>query len=281
MRVAQYGWTPERLFVALVAGLGLAYGLAYAFAVVRGAGWQDRVRRGNVVLALGALAMAALWLTPLLNAEALAARSQLARFEAGKTAAADLDVWALQRWGKPGAAVLAELRLQAELPGQEALAARLAQAESGDTTAAAPVPDAQTLAARIAVQPAGATATRDVLLAAAAPYQRADWAGRCTATNATGAPACLLVVADLLPGRPGEEAILALEATTGYAELIGLFLADDGTLATRSVMTAAGGYVGSAEAAALIAAWRAAPPPLTPVQANQLGTGETGVLFLP
>jgi hypothetical protein len=278
-RVGQHGWTPERLFVALVAGLGLAYGLAYALAVLRGPGWQERIRRGNIHLALAALAVAALWLTPILNAEAIAARSQLARYDAGKTAVADLDIWALERWGKPGAAVLEDLRLRAEAPGQEALAARLDAARTGGPEVAAP--DAQTLAALIPVQPPGATATRDILLAAAAPYLRNDWARYCAARTEGGDPACLMVVADLIPGRPGEEAILGLASAGGHHELIGLYLADDGTLATRAVSGLDGGYVGSEAAAALIAAWRKAPPPLTPAQLNQLGTGEGAVLFLP
>ncbi|PTE20389.1 DUF4153 domain-containing protein, partial [Cereibacter changlensis JA139] len=77
LRVAQYGWTPERLFAGLAAVLALAYGLIYALAVLRGACWMERVRQGNILMALALLALSALWLTPLLNAERISARDQL------------------------------------------------------------------------------------------------------------------------------------------------------------------------------------------------------------
>ena len=35
LRVADHGWTPGRLFILLVAVVGLAYGLIYAVAVLR------------------------------------------------------------------------------------------------------------------------------------------------------------------------------------------------------------------------------------------------------
>ncbi|TKA94672.1 DUF4153 domain-containing protein, partial [Cereibacter changlensis] len=118
LRVAQYGWTPERLFAGLAAVLALAYGLIYALAVLRGAGWMERVRQGNILMALALLALSALWLTPLLNAERISARDQLARFDDGRTALPELDLYALGRWGKPGAEALAQLQARAGEPGQ-------------------------------------------------------------------------------------------------------------------------------------------------------------------
>ena len=88
-RVAQYGWTPDRLFAATAALAGLGYGGLYVTAVARGQGWMGRIRRANIWMALALIGVAALWLT-VLNPEAIAARSQLARFQAGKTPAAGL-----------------------------------------------------------------------------------------------------------------------------------------------------------------------------------------------
>lgn len=276
LRVEQHGWTPERLFVALVAGIGLAYGLTYAVAVLRGPGWRGRIRAGNIRVALGVIGLAALWLTPLMNAEAIAARSQLARYDAGQTALAELDLVALGRWGRPGAAVLAELAARAEAPGQEALAARLAGTDGADEG-----PDAAALAAVIPVQPTGAGAMRDILFAAAAPHERRDWAARCLPAAEGGQPGCVLVVADLLPDRPGEEAMLVLGAGTGYQDVMGLYLDDAGRLAVRAVYRADGGYASAEDARALLDAARLAPPPLTAARINQLGTGPEGLLFLP
>jgi len=279
LRVAQYGWTPERLFVAVAAGLGLAYGMTYAVAVLRGSGWMRRIRQGNIALALAAIALAALWLSPVLNAERIAAADQLARFEAGHTAVADLDIAALQRWGQPGAAALARLEARATAPGQEALAARLAGTAAADGLAAPAVVTA--LMAAMPVQPATATGMRDTLLASGWDFQLRDWAAACGRTGAGGAPGCLMVVADLLPALPGEEAVLILEHAPDHAEVLGLYLGPDGSLLTRPALQADGTNLSSDAVAALLRAWREAPPPLTPALLNQLGTGPSGLLILP
>lgn len=277
-RVGQYGWTPERLFVALVAGLGLAYGLIYAVSVLRGADWMERIRQGNIRMALAIIGVAALWLTPILNAEAIAARDQLARFDSGRTALADLDIGALRGWGRPGAAVLEALAVRADQPGQEALADRLAGRD--DPGAAERASAAAALADRMPVQPEGATATRDILLGAAQDYQLRDWEAQCRLSVLDDTPGCLMVVADLLPARPGEEAILILDRG-GFLEALGLYLGDDGLLVTRSVLRSDGGYLDSVALGDLLEAWRTAPPPLTPALLNQLGTGEAGLLIVP
>lgn len=279
LRVDQHGWTPERLFVALLAALGLAYGLVYAVAVLRGPGWMERIRQGNIRLALVIIGLAALWLTPVLNAEAISARNQLARFDAGKTQVDELDVSALKGWGYPGKAVLDILAERAKEPGQEALANRLTGQESPDEADRASA--AAALAAVMPVQPTGATGTRDTLLGAAPDYQLRDWQAQCDRTGAEGQRGCLMAVADLLPNRPGEEAILILDRGGDYLELLGLYLGDDGLLVTRSVLRSDGRYVTSEEIAALLDAWRAAPPALTQAPINQLGTGEAGLLIVP
>jgi hypothetical protein len=283
-RVAQYGWTPERLFLALIAGIGLAYGLAYAQAVLRGAGWMARIRRGNVALALGVAGLAALWLTPLLNAERLTAQSQLDRYLTGRTALADLDLAAFDSWGRPGAEALATLTARAAEPGQEALAARLAAHLGGDST----VPEvwertalAAALQGSLPVQPATAAATRDRMLGAAPNYLLQDWEGVCALRLPDDAAPCLIIVADLLPALPGDEAILMLQRSPGYVELLGLFLQPDGQLATRTVTRMDGAYVGPGELVDAMAAWATAPPPVAPAPVNQLGPGPGGLVMVP
>lgn len=279
LRVDQHGWTPERLFVALVAGLGLIYGLAYALSVLRGAGWMERIRQTNIRMAMLVVALAGLWLTPVLNAERISAASQLARYEAGKTPAESLDVFAFGRWGLPGTALLAQLEEMAKAPGHEALAARLAgKTDLPQQDHAAAV---QALAAALPVQPTFATGMQETLLGAAADYMLADWQAVCDAPAADGGPACLMVVADLLPTLPGEEAMLFLDRSADYVEVLGLYIGPDGMLVTRAALQPDGRYPTSDEAAALLRQWSAAPPPLTPAMVNQLGTGETGLFILP
>ncbi|NJS39232.1 MAG: hypothetical protein HC783_09645 [Rhodobacteraceae bacterium] len=130
------------------------------------------------------------------------------------------------------------------------------------------------------LQPASATGTRDTLLAAADGYLLADWQTVCDQSLADGAPGCLMIVADLLPTLPGEEAMLLLQRSPDYTEALGLFLDEDGDLLTRTALRADGRYPDSHEAAELMRAWRDAPPPLTPALINQLGTGEAGLMIL-
>jgi hypothetical protein len=247
--------------------------------VLRGGPWMERIRQGNIRMALGIIVVAALWLTPVLNAERISARDQLARYEAGTTKVEALDLYALRSWGKPGAEAIAALETRAKEPGQEALAAALA----GQTGGA--VVDRAALVARVVaampVQPATATGTRDTLLDAVDDYLLQDWARVCDQALETGKPGCLMVVADLLPNRPGEEAMLFLQRSPDYTEVSGLYLDDAGMAVIRTATHPDGRYLEPAEAATLLRQYQEAPPPVTAVPLNQIGTGETGLIFLP
>ncbi|CAN1572451.1 Protein of unknown function DUF4153 [Paracoccaceae bacterium] len=279
LRTGQHGWTPERVFVALIGGVGLGYGLVYAAATLRGGGWMERIRQGNIRMVLVVIGLAGLWLTPVMNAEKIAATNQLARFADGRATAETLDIYTLGRWGKPGDQAMAKLALMAKDPGQEALARLLA----GETTA--PLTDQTALATALAklmpVQPPSATGTRDTLLAGADGYLLESWTAICTATPDTGAPACLMVVADLMPLRPGEEAMLFLQHSPDYIEIIGVFLDDGGVAQTRSALRVDGGYISPDQALALMQQYQTTPAPVTAVLLNQMGTGDAGLFVLP
>ncbi|MES2916746.1 MAG: hypothetical protein V4753_16645 [Pseudomonadota bacterium] len=279
LRVADRGWSPERVFVALVAVVGVAYGAIYAAAVLRGGAWMERIRQGNILMALAVILLAALWLTPVLNAERISAQSQLARLNAGTTPVEALDVAALQSWGRPGKEVMAALEAKAKEPGQEALAERLA----GDLPASGldREPVLAAVLAAMPVQPATATGTRDMLVGAAEDYMLEDWRLVCEAGPVPGLPGCLMVVADLLPSRPGEEALLFLVRSVDYVEVVGIYLGDDGRILSRSVARPDGGYLDGAATIALMQEYQDAPPPVTAVLLNQVGTGDTGLFILP
>lgn len=279
VRVRDYGLTPERIFIVIVALIGVVYGLVYASAVLRGGAWMERIRQGNIRIALGIILCATLWLTPVLNAERMSAQSQLARFTAGRTPVEALDVAALRSWGKPGEDVLAVLAAQAKEPGQEALAQVLA----GEAPAAGPDPSALVakLVDAMPVQPATATGTRDGLLAALDGYVLEDWLRVCQTALPDGRPGCVMVVADLLPARPGEEAMLFLQRSLDYTDIQGIYLDDEGRAVLRPVMQPDGRYVDAEAAAALLRTYQDVPPPVTPALVNQLGTDGAGLLFLP
>ncbi|GAA6206913.1 DUF4153 domain-containing protein [Cognatishimia sp. WU-CL00825] len=112
LRVEAYGWTPERLAAALAAALVFAYAALYLVALLRGARWMAHIRRSNIVMALAVMALAALWMTPVMHAERIAAQSQLARYLSGKSTAQQFPAWEMQnKWGVAGQAVIAQLQL--------------------------------------------------------------------------------------------------------------------------------------------------------------------------
>lgn len=280
LRVEQYGWTPGRVFAGVFAGLALCYGLSYALAVLRGGTWMARIRSANVAMALAAMAVAALWLTPLLNADRISAQSQYGRYLAANDPAV-LDVWALQTWGNAGAEVIALLAETAKGAGQEALAAKLAETTP---TPDMPTPDAAalraTLTAGMPVQPASATATRDALLALADVTDLAFWTDRCADPLPEGGPGCVMVVADFMTGLPGEEALLILRQSDGYISYDGL-AQGAGVLLRYGVISPFGALPYYDEGSSLIRDLQKAPPALMPSPFNQIQVGDTRLMLQP
>lgn len=279
LRVLQYGWTPERLFAALVAALALGYGLIYAAALVHRGGWMDRIRRGNVAMALALVVVSALWLSPVLNAERISARSQVDRYAA---AGGEVDAYALSGWGLAGLAAQDEILALATARGDEVAEAVLKGGPQAESTA--PSEDLrQELLAILPLQPATATAQRDALLAAADSYLLESWLADCRGALPVGdGPACVMVVADLWPESPGEEAAL-LHIMAGSPFLVAdlLSLTETGGLRIEPLRSVSGALPEDEAAARLIAEWQAAPPPLAPARVNQIGAGAGGFVALP
>jgi hypothetical protein len=286
-RVVQHGWTPGRLFGVVLVVLAAGYAVLYLRALLAGAGWRGWVRRGNLGMALAVLGAAGLWLTPILNAEAISARSQLARLEAGQVTAADLDLAALERWGRAGAQALNLLETRALEPGQDVLAARMAartqeRAESGDPVVIAQEAEAllADLRAVMPVQPAGATATRDMLLAAIPAMELQSWIDACRSPlPGTERPGCVFVVADLWTDAPGEEAFVLLREPSGFIRYEGLGMRG-GEVQRRSVAAMGGVLPDLTAGEALIGELQDAPVALSPAPLNALGVAG-GIVLLP
>lgn len=278
LRLNQHGLTPERLFLAVVGVIGFGYALAYAAAVVRGKTWMGHIRRANVFMALTVLVVAALWLTPVLNAERISAQNQLARFLDGRTPVEELDFYALRNWGKPGAEVLARLEAMADEPGQEALASLLAGEPVAPEVSRAEL--VVRLARSVPVQPAMATGRRDALLAAVDLGMLEYWAEVCDAPSTDGTGSCLMVVADLLPLISGDEALIFLRQSEGFLDVTGVVLNKDGEIDYRMVINSDGSDISQEKAEDLLRRFRLAMPSVTTAPLNQLGTGEDGVIIL-
>lgn len=282
LRVAQYGWTPDRVVAAVLAVLALGYGLIYAVAVLRGAGWMARIRQGNVSMALATVAVAAVLLTPLVNPERIAAASQLSRYERGLTSAGALDLAAFDDWGRAGAGALARLGELALQPGHEALALRLNQGIP-DKRLGLP-DDARQIAARLRdampLRPATATAARARLLTAIPPDEQREWLTACLTPLPGGEPGCVMVVGDFWPGQVGDEAIALLHQPDGYNRYEGLVTVD-GLVQRRSVIALPEFPLDSAAAAALVVSLQDDPPLVVPAPLNQLSAGGLGLFIQP
>ncbi|HHC29602.1 MAG TPA: DUF4153 domain-containing protein, partial [Rhodobacterales bacterium] len=209
LRVGQYGLTPARVAALTGAAITLAYGLAFALAVLRGLGWMARIRRANIALALALIALAVLWLTPALNAERLSVRSQIVRFEAGKTDIDGLDLWSLAHdWGRAGTRALKALRapdhpraadLAPALTRLDAAPNRYAyHAEDQDAASIKAVVDPTTyddLRAILPVVPKGASlpAQLEGAETAAGSIRLQNVANGCARRTPANAPACVAI----------------------------------------------------------------------------------------
>lgn len=204
LNLADGGATPERLFAGAAALILFAYGLVYAGAVLLRRHWMARIRTGNTVLALGLIAVAALWMTPVLDTRAISARDQEARLLAGATSGDGASPRFFERLGRAGAAALVRLRAAATEPGREALAALLRpqppQTEPADDALGAE------LARLMPVVPAGGEALRDEVFAQVPAYMLRDWLFACRRSVA-GRPACVMVHGAFLPAW-GEQALV-------------------------------------------------------------------------
>ncbi len=282
-RVTEHGWTPPRLLAATAALLGLAYGAAYLAAVLRGQGWMERIRQTNIWLALALIAVAALWLS-VLNPEAISARSQVARIADGGAIKVDVDLYAFKDWGLAGAAALVALHKMAAT--DPALAARLASAEAS-SSGSAPDADPQTvqraLVASLPLQPdtVEAQTLRDQIFAGVSLGDLQSWQTDCDARLPSGAPGCVLVVADFLPAMPGPEAMLVAREADGYLVTEGFSRDADGL--KRHPLTSYDGAFPSFDAAsALITALQAGAAPISALPLNQITVpGQPGLVFAP
>jgi hypothetical protein len=112
MRIAQYGFTPERLWAATFVGIACVCGLAYLAALLLGRlQWAEKVRPANLGLALLIYVVALVLATPLISFNAISTADQVARLESGRTAPDKFDWAALQYdFGDPGKKAVEALR---------------------------------------------------------------------------------------------------------------------------------------------------------------------------
>lgn len=266
LRVAQYGWTPQRLAATTAALVILAYALIYAVSVVRGGDWMGRIRRGNLIMAGAVLAVAALWLSPVLNAEAISARSQVERYLDGGIRADQAAIWELsQKWGKPGQRQLARLRALDDAAHGDLHKAIAAAENAGSRyqfedleVSGLHARDRETLAGLIQ-SPPGADTLEAGLLRDLPSYRLEDWL---TACGRDLAPGCVLVRGAFGRDRTaGEQGILILPATGLGFEAISVWIAGGRLIAGENLR-----HMGSGE-----------PLQLSPAEVERILAGEARI----
>lgn len=158
-RIGQYGWSPERIWGVVAVIVAIGYGLVGWWTVAKGrAEFDDVLRPLQTKLALGLCGIALFLALPILDFGAISASSQMARFTAGRTPAADFDWQAMAfDFGPAGRERLAEIA-RTGAPDQRKLAlAALATKDRYQVEEQVRAADsAATLATRLRIVPDGA-----------------------------------------------------------------------------------------------------------------------------
>jgi hypothetical protein len=117
LRVNQYGWTADRVTVAAILLVALAYAGGYAWAALAPGPWLSRLEPWNFNVALLALTLVILMFTPLLSPQRIGVHDQMARLRSGAVTPEKFDLLYLRdQGGRYGAAALAQLAQGPETP---------------------------------------------------------------------------------------------------------------------------------------------------------------------
>ncbi|MGR3455118.1 hypothetical protein [Pseudooceanicola sp.] len=223
LRVEQYGWTPDRVTAGTAALVLVVYGLGYMGAVLIGRHWTRRLRGVNLWMALVAIGVSALWLTPVLHAERIATQSQIARYTAGLMPASDLPLYEMaHEWGRAGQYGLARLAAMEERAEHERLLAMIDRARNaryseeyrrGIERQDRPEKLAQ-LAESLPVRP-GDARIDTALLEGLDDYGLERWQQACNRSLPGGRPGCVLVRGEFFPNEADPEGIILMLEDTG------------------------------------------------------------------
>lgn len=116
LRVAQYGWTVDRLQGALAVLVLLVWSLGYFVSIVWRNGQNPLVLQGKVNLAVSLLVLVILVLlnSPVLDSMRISVNSHMARYQSGKNTPDQVTIYMLEQSGRYGRAALESLKSNAE-----------------------------------------------------------------------------------------------------------------------------------------------------------------------
>ncbi|MEI9885561.1 MAG: DUF4153 domain-containing protein [Rhizomicrobium sp.] len=180
LRVAQYGWTVERIATAATILIALCYAFGYAAAALlslRAGTWMPVVARVNVVTAFVVLGVLLTMFTPLGDPARLAVNAQVARLKGGKVNPATFDFAYLKaEGGRYGRKALGDLA-KGEFGGSTAAIRKMAAAALAGTPIPVGTPTKSDIVHNVHIYPTTRALPRTMI--------DQDW------QKTAGAPACL------------------------------------------------------------------------------------------
>jgi len=152
LRVAQYGWSVDRVFLAGSVMVALGYAGGYAVAALRPGAWLNSIKTWNFGVSLLVLVLIIALLSPLGSPERIAVADQIARLNSGKISAEKFD-YRFLRWEGGRYGMQALLRLAKD---KASYTGRMAQAALQQHNRYIPTAlEGQQLIDRLTVYPAG------------------------------------------------------------------------------------------------------------------------------
>ena len=128
LRVADYGLTPERIWIAIATGILTVYSIIYVASLAFRGRWATVCRSANTFVALGVAAVALLTQTPFADPYLLSAKSQYSRLVDGNADPERFDFGYLKfDLGQPGLAALSRIKAASGEADREVVEAKLAQ----------------------------------------------------------------------------------------------------------------------------------------------------------
>jgi hypothetical protein len=204
LRVAEYGWTEDRIIAAAAITLAGVLALGYATSVWPGRNLPRGMARTNIAAACVAIALALALLTPLADPARLMVADQLARLASGAVPPDKFDFAALRssggRWGA------AALQALAADPAGGVAATKAKQALAATPPNPARPLDPADLSQHVTILPAGQTAP-PAFFAALASVSDPNWFAPCLRDNVRPCIARWLTLAE------GRQVLLFFGAT--------------------------------------------------------------------
>jgi hypothetical protein len=198
LRVAQHGWTTDRIIAAACLVVAACYALGYAWAVLQRGRWLARIALSNVVTAFVVLGVLIALFTPLADPARLSVASQVARLESGKVPAEKFDFAYLRFDGaRYGRAALERLKTteQGALAADIRRRAVAALEQKNRWQAVRVPPTPEELAAKLTVYPSGHALPASFLAQRWSELERSSSLPPCL-TAADAAAKCDVVIAD-------------------------------------------------------------------------------------